>query len=581
MPAFFAKYKKIDINNADYLIPLIIGVTGHRDIPDEDIPELQKILKNEIIQIQQKYSHTPIILLTPLAEGADRIAAWAALELGIKYIAPLPMPKAEYEKDFADEKSINDFRELYNKAYKCFELPLGEGINLQNLSDESKRNHQYHKVGVYVARYSQILFALWDGVDTKKVAGTSQIVIYKREGLPEADRVKDDHFDYPDTGMVYQIVTSRKSNPAPTPDKYAVKKLEPKPRFEGDTFLNLADNLPEELERLNLEAIKHSDKVIQNINNEKTKHTNLTPDQTCLLNYYNTADTLAIIFQQKTRLALKSMLFTVVAGVFAFQLYQNIFKYYTLASIVYPLLLATAYVIYKIAERKKYQSNYLDHRAIAEGLRFQLFWDIAGINSDVTDHYLNKQKGVLNWITEAIKGCIVSTIRSKILSNENNKNPQAVIPIIKSWWIEGQLGYFKKAAPRDTKKEKNLGLTAFIIYISGLVIACSLIFRLSFPSYMDPENYLKYTCILVTLFFSISAAIYVYIEKEDFEEQIKQYERMSEVYSIALEYFDKYVDQGDHEKLKKMLFELGCEALIENSDWLAMHRARPIDIPKG
>ena len=31
----------------------------------------------------------------------------------------------------------------------------------------------------------------------------------------------------------------------------------------------------------------------------------------------------------------------------------------------------------------------------------------------------------------------------------------------------------------------------------------------------------------------------------------------------------------------ELLRELGKEALIENGDWVLLHRERPIDIPKG
>jgi hypothetical protein len=37
----------------------------------------------------------------------------------------------------------------------------------------------------------------------------------------------------------------------------------------------------------------------------------------------------------------------------------------------------------------------------------------------------------------------------------------------------------------------------------------------------------------------------------------------------------------DDQELLHLLRELGIEALIENGDWVLLHRGRPIDLPRG
>jgi len=32
---------------------------------------------------------------------------------------------------------------------------------------------------------------------------------------------------------------------------------------------------------------------------------------------------------------------------------------------------------------------------------------------------------------------------------------------------------------------------------------------------------------------------------------------------------------------QSIIYRLGREALVENSDWLLMHRERPVEVPKG
>src|SRR6266850_7212398 len=84
--------------------PLVIGVTGHRDLRDQDVPKLEQEVAAVIASLRRHYlhgdHHTPIIVLSALAEGADRLVARVALAHGAYLIAPLPLPLDEYRRDF-------------------------------------------------------------------------------------------------------------------------------------------------------------------------------------------------------------------------------------------------------------------------------------------------------------------------------------------------------------------------------------------------------------------------------------------------------------------------------------------------
>ena len=93
----------MEITNNDLKIPLIIGVTGHRDIPTTDITEVEEKVRVIFNYITNKYKETPIVLLTPLADGADRIVAKIALkEFATKITVSVPMPfdESTYKKTF-------------------------------------------------------------------------------------------------------------------------------------------------------------------------------------------------------------------------------------------------------------------------------------------------------------------------------------------------------------------------------------------------------------------------------------------------------------------------------------------------
>src|SRR5262249_32407575 len=85
-------------------LPLVIGVTGHRDLRDEDVPRLEREVAAVIAGLRRDYlrddPRTPIIVLSALAEGADRLVARVALAQSARLIAPLPLPLEEYRRDF-------------------------------------------------------------------------------------------------------------------------------------------------------------------------------------------------------------------------------------------------------------------------------------------------------------------------------------------------------------------------------------------------------------------------------------------------------------------------------------------------
>jgi hypothetical protein len=76
-------------------LPLVIGVTGHRDLRDEDVARLEAEVAGVIAGLRRDYldgdGETPIIVLSALAEGADRLLARVALARA-RLIAPLPLP---------------------------------------------------------------------------------------------------------------------------------------------------------------------------------------------------------------------------------------------------------------------------------------------------------------------------------------------------------------------------------------------------------------------------------------------------------------------------------------------------------
>jgi len=150
------------------------GVSGHRDLVGTDLPELRKQLHTVFSHFRSAYPNASFELLTPLAEGADRIAAEVALASGIKLAVPMPMVQADYERDFTVAESLSEFRRLLATAGSQWELS-DDQPNQSLLSDSNRRTQRYAAVGDFIARASHVLILLWDGRDNQKVGGTAWV----------------------------------------------------------------------------------------------------------------------------------------------------------------------------------------------------------------------------------------------------------------------------------------------------------------------------------------------------------------------------------------------------------------------
>jgi hypothetical protein len=142
------------------------GVSGHRDTLQDDSSELQKQIGIVFDRFRLAHPTASFELLSPLAEGADRIAAEVALRAGFQIVVPLPMAQAEYERDFTTTESLQEFRRLLALAASVFEV---------NSDKTAARADKYAAVGDYIARRSNVLILLWDGQDNSKVGGTAWV----------------------------------------------------------------------------------------------------------------------------------------------------------------------------------------------------------------------------------------------------------------------------------------------------------------------------------------------------------------------------------------------------------------------
>jgi hypothetical protein len=157
-----------------------VGVTGHRSnrLRHADLEALRASVRGALERLAEAAPGQSMRLVSPLAEGADRIVAEEAAALGWQLQSALPFPPEEYEKDFESPESRREFRRLLDNAAK---------VDVLRGSRDSKdsRDSAYTAVGRLVLDSCDVLVAVWDGAGARGEGGTAQMVREARQrGIP-------------------------------------------------------------------------------------------------------------------------------------------------------------------------------------------------------------------------------------------------------------------------------------------------------------------------------------------------------------------------------------------------------------
>jgi len=114
-------------------------------------------------------------LHTPLATGADQIAAICARSSGYFVRALLPFEPHEYRNDFAPGEELDGFEQALAAADEIVALP----------GDRTDLERAYVRVGESVVAHADVLVAIWDGENARGPGGTGDVVeLALQAGVP-------------------------------------------------------------------------------------------------------------------------------------------------------------------------------------------------------------------------------------------------------------------------------------------------------------------------------------------------------------------------------------------------------------
>lgn len=151
-----------------------IGITGHRILTE--VGRIEAGLDEVVHRLDTVYPE-PWLVVSALAEGADRLAAQHLLEReGTRLVAVLPLARDDYETDFDTAASKQEFRLLLSQAEEVVEIP-----------PQPSRDGAYEAGGLAVLDRSDVLVTVWDGRRAQGQGGIGATVTEaRRRNLPIA-----------------------------------------------------------------------------------------------------------------------------------------------------------------------------------------------------------------------------------------------------------------------------------------------------------------------------------------------------------------------------------------------------------
>jgi hypothetical protein len=135
-----------------------------------EVPRVAAGVEAALDRIEAAFPGRALVVVSALAEGADRLVAEAVLRRpGARLRVVLPMAQSEYVADFATPESRDEFLALLARAYELVELPA-----------RATRDEAYAAANDRILDGVDVLVAVWDGADAQGRGGTAEVVARAR-----------------------------------------------------------------------------------------------------------------------------------------------------------------------------------------------------------------------------------------------------------------------------------------------------------------------------------------------------------------------------------------------------------------
>lgn len=548
-------------------LPVVVAITGHRNLHATAVPLLAAAVQEIFESLRRQFPHSPVIALSGMADGADRVGAAAALAAGAALVAVLPRQRQEYRRELSSDHSRDEFDRMISQAACVIELPA--------IPADAQDSAPYVALANFLSLHAHAVVAMWDGRPGAGPGGTEHMVRMCLNGFLPADPAAQSPLDAMEKRPVWWITTRRADHPELSDPSGVTRQMLPGHETEWKSTRAAYDKILRDTDAFNRDAaalggvLSPSEEQCLEGLAPAGMRCRWPPLLQSMARAVARADALAIHFQQRLRMMLRLVLIFVFAAGCCAQLrnWPGIEQWLrgwmlTVARWGYVLLLLAAAAAYVWERLGKFHTRYLDYRALAEGLRVQLYWRVAGLGLCVADHYLRRQRGELEWIRRAIRAVAMQCDYTAEVSVPR-------VDDVLAHWVSAQNRFFASRAVQQRRQARRVSLLWNVAVVAGLLAAVAS----GFGAGARPS--MRMAIAAAGILLVAAGLLKIHSKILALSEQSKQYSRMADAFSLA------------ESKLRgapgdpAIIEELGREALAENADWLLLHRQRPLELPRA
>jgi hypothetical protein len=554
--------------------PILIGATGHRDIHSGDT-KLADAVKGECARLRKRYKHSPFVVLSALAEGADRLVARVAMkELSAELIAVLPMPQKEYERDFQSEGSRAEFRAFLSRAYFVKEASVPEGDASWAIKGEP-RNRQYARAGAIVVDHAQVLFAIWDSKPARATGGTGdQVTWFERGDAPnEYSLYKEamSPLDPLEPGLLIRI--------DPATAKVSTTNCPTQATERGASAGSDIRQILARIDRYNCDVLRHKSLIARSPHPAAMRE-----GHQFAITYFifRASDPLSAFFAKTVRNSDRVIYGLALGAVVAFNFVSNKVEapwLYLGITFVMAILAGGIWV-------GSTENRFLEYRCLAEAARTLFFWRNAGVKRALWITLLSRQLGPMHWVRQAVRSmefCQDGHLANSPTSDGLHTARTCWVDDQKEWLLKKERDHLRSY--RFWKWASRFAITAS--FVTAIVLALLTVIPNDsggslWESWVKPDDYGSLWQAALGLFVGGGVAARGFLMRRAHLELAKQYASQRQIFENASRMLDKLKGDAKPEwTATEILEKLGEEALQEQTEWLWLRHTRPFEMPSA
>ena len=513
------------------------------NLDEESKVKVGKSANRLFTELQKKYPNTGIMLLSGLAEGADRIVSSIALELGIDVCPIMPMPIDRYKETFAgygynnQDESCRDFDSLLERSLSPYFLNYDDVNEIQ----------AFRALAAYLVSNSHILIAAWDGVASDYRGGTYDTLRMAYSGV-DLDLIQStsprgffavdgecrstNYLNSNEDTLIYWVKVKRgevKERYTPDPKQVVLTMRNcvpeglsvPNPVFVNslmrtankddlsrakacdcisiipDEYVPISETMPEEYDSMfsKMQYFNVDSGLLEYDAEEAYARDGcglLTDDGQSsgyrsegLLKQmacrFGIADHLAMKYQAKSRREITVLTYITVFYTVLFNL-MILFSEAVMFMLGYGALYALATFFTWNHARGRNHVKSIEYRSLAETLRVEFYWSILRLSGTTSDNSYGYLKNGMSWMRAFMKGAASS------FTNDYSKcadiPSEEAIDYVKDKWIVRQIEYGRDKSNRDLKRFKLLSDSDNVLKLTlSCLTICSIAMIVIFPEW--------------------------------------------------------------------------------------------------